>query len=772
MKRMKKLLAVLLTAVMCLSVFAGLGLTANAATIVASGNCGAFGGSLVKYTIDSEGTATISGTGNMQTYYLWSNSPFYEHRSSIRKVVVKEGVTSIGQNAFYFCSRLSSVTIPATVTTIESNAFWSCTMLLTVYYAGTQAQWNKIKIESYGNDSLISAYKYFNWGSVSILKSGQCGDNVTYRLYSDGALFITGTGPIWDFDLDPESSYASPFMNDKRITSVEIGEGVTRVGSFAFFGCSNLGSVIYPSTLKELGAGCYAYRDKIRSASLSDTIETVEDQVYYGCENLESIEISAGVKSIGTGNFNNCPALKEILVDEANRYYANDSYGVLYNKDMTRLIRYPDALEMSVYTIGKAVEQIDNRAFYDSVNLAGVYVDPNNPNYSSDDRGVLFNKDKTVLIRYPAGNNSLTYTIPDGVKSIANGAFYDCRNLVSVVMPDSVEELGFESFSYCHDLVSVSMSSNINELGNDAFENCVSLQTIIVPSGVETIGKNVFFGCFNLSAIGMFYTTTYVDYAAFGKCDNLQAIYYYGTEETLKNLYVNTEDNYNAAFMNAKLYFVEPEHNHTPEVIPGKAPTCAEPGFTDGEKCSVCGEILKEQEPIAQLPHTLVVIKGKAATCTETGLTDGEKCFVCGEILKKQETIPATGHKAETVKGKAATCTEAGLTDGEKCSVCGEILKKQETIDALGHTAPDENGKCTRCGAQITTPPTAGLRGDANLDGKVLANDARLVLRVSAKLEKLEGQGFVNCDLNGDGKLLANEARLILRFSAKLEKKI
>ena len=65
-----------------------------------------------------------------------------------------------------------------------------------------------------------------------------------------------------------------------------------------------------------------------------------------------------------------------------------------------------------------------------------------------------------------------------------------------------------------------------------------------------------------------------------------------------------------------------------------------------------------------------------------------------------------------------------------------------------------------------------GLRGDANLDGKVLANDARLVLRASAKLETLEGQGFINCDLNGDGKLLAGEARKILRYSAKLETEI
>ena len=139
---------------------------------------------------------------------------------------------------------------------------------------------------------------------------------------------------------------------------------------------------------------------------------------------------------------------------------------------------------------------------------------------------------------------------------------------------------------------------------------------------------------------------------------------------------------------------------HTEEVIPGKAATTTEPGLTDGKKCSVCGTILVEQEVIPVIEeheHAAETIEGKAATCTEEGLTDGEKCSICGEILKQQETIPALGHKAETIEGKAATCTEDGLTDGEKCSVCGEILTAQEPITALGHQKETVEGKAPTC---------------------------------------------------------------------------
>jgi len=185
-------------------------------------------------------------------------------------------------------------------------------------------------------------------------------------------------------------------------------------------------------------------------------------------------------------------------------------------------------------------------------------------------------------------------------------------------------------------------------------------------------------------------------------------------------------------------------HDHTEEIIPGKAATCTETGLTEGKKCSVCGEILVAQEEIAALGHTekttveIVdatcteagskkttitceicgetisetieeiaalghteeLIPGKAATCTETGLTEGKKCYVCGEILVAQEEIAALGHTEEVIPGKAATCTETGLTEGKKCSVCGEILVAQEEIAALGHTYDNDfDTTCNVCGA-------------------------------------------------------------------------
>ena len=146
---------------------------------------------------------------------------------------------------------------------------------------------------------------------------------------------------------------------------------------------------------------------------------------------------------------------------------------------------------------------------------------------------------------------------------------------------------------------------------------------------------------------------------------------------------------------------VIPATGHTAVIVAGYAPTCTTDGLTDGEKCSVCGEILVAQEVIPATGHTAVIVAGYAATCTTDGLTDGEKCSVCGEILMAQEVIPATGHTAVVVEGYAATCTTDGLTDGEKCNLCDEIFVAQEVIPATGHAYADE----------ITTQPTCGAEG-------------------------------------------------------------
>ena len=173
-----------------------------------------------------------------------------------------------------------------------------------------------------------------------------------------------------------------------------------------------------------------------------------------------------------------------------------------------------------IYTISENVTTIGESAFCDCPGLKEIIVSEENANYSSLD-GVLFDKDKTVLIQYPPAKSG-NYFIPTNVINIGEGAFLDCTGLTNITIPDRVEYIGDWAFGFCAKLPHATIPNCVKTIGDYAFVLCTGLTSVIIPNSVTNIGESAFRGCTGLTSVIISNNVISIKENAFRGCTNLE----------------------------------------------------------------------------------------------------------------------------------------------------------------------------------------------------------------------------------------------------------
>ena len=321
---MKKKLLVLLAVICLVALLVPMAVSAD--EVVDSGTCG----DNVNWVLTSDGTLTISGTGDMDDYSS-SGSPWYSYSSSIVTVVMDEGVTSIGDYAFEDCDSLTSVTIPDGVTSIGSYAFGDCASLTGVTIPD---------------------------GVTSIASSTFSGcKSLTDITIPDGVASI--------------GNYA--FQNCGSLTSIVIPDGVTRIGYYTFYNCQSLVSVTIPNSVTNIDNCAFFWCTALTDVTIPNNLTTIGISAFAQCHSLTEVTIPDSVTSIDNGAFYGCRSLTGMWVDENNANYCSDEFGVLFTKDKTRLMQAPGAIS-GAYNIPDGVTSIDGNAFYSCRGLTSVTI--------------------------------------------------------------------------------------------------------------------------------------------------------------------------------------------------------------------------------------------------------------------------------------------------------------------------------------------------------------------------------------------------------------
>ncbi len=310
------------------------------------------------------------------------------------------------------------------------------------------------------------------------------------------------------------------------IKTVIIENGVTSIGKEAFFECMNLSNVTIADTVEMIEREAFYSCESLKNITIPNSVKRIRSWALADTE-ITSIDIPASVISLSGDAFWGCWELTAINVDEANKNYSSRD-GVLYNKDGSVLIRWP-AAKSGECEVGSSVQEIENGALVSCGSVTAINVDEANENYSSCD-GVLYNKDGSVLIRCP-GRKSGEYEVPDGVTEISNEAFAGCSSLTDIKIADSVTAIGKSAFRSCSSLVNIELPKDIQTIGSCMFMYCEALTEFVIPNTVTVIKDQAFRQCFNLSSVTVPASVKEIQDEAFSFCTKLSDIYYEGSEE-------------------------------------------------------------------------------------------------------------------------------------------------------------------------------------------------------------------------------------------------
>ena len=369
---------------------------------------------------------------------------------------------------------------------------------------------------------LLSIVSVVDFSAYASVKTGKCGDNVTYSLDTEtGVLTISGTGNMRDYTVKQYNSYIfrNTFLdsNDQYVKKLIIDFGVTSIGEYSFYNCTRLESVTIPDSVTSIGSCAFSGCTSLTSVIIPNSVTSIGWYAFSGCTNLTSITIPDSVTSIGSYAFEDCTSLTSV-------------------------------------TIGNSVTSISESAFKNCTSLTSLTI-----------------PDSVTSIGYSAFKECMSLTsvtIPDSVTSIGDDAFYECRSLESVTIGNNVTNIGSSAFNWCNNLTDITIPDSVTTIGPSAFSNtayyndksnwdkgvlylsnCLidtndDLTDYTIKDGTRIIANNAFYNCTSLTSVTIPDSVTSIGYYAFSGCTNLIRVNYSGTKSQWKAITIGYDNSY------------------------------------------------------------------------------------------------------------------------------------------------------------------------------------------------------------------------------------
>lgn len=494
-----------------------------------SGKCG----NNATFTLTHDGILTIKGTGEINDFTGSASTPWSSYTSGngyyvIKKVVIDNGITHIGNYAFANCYDLSEVSLPTSIKTIGDYAFSSCSSLGSISLGSS--------IIGIGE----RAFQLSGLTSVSIPHGvNGFGDAIFYGCEKLESAFITSYKiPIKAFaectKLAKVTMYSgvasieeSAFEGCSSLKNVSFASTVESIGNRAFYGCSSLESIVFPNKLSSFGTYSFAECSSIDNIVFGDAVKTIPEGMFYNCKSLSNITIGSNTTEIGDYAFVGCKDLRSIFISYKVKNiglyaigyeYKDGEYSLFssfktdiegFTPSVARKYAEENGLEFTNYKTvdtdtGNLTEDIVWR-FRPStgvLNIIGTGAMPDFPEFGMTPWAIYQEYIKQV-------------TVSSGITNIGSSSFEGCYGVEKIDIPGTVQVIGTSAFAGTS-IITAAIPSGVREIANSAFEGCPMLYTVTLPATLTTVGEKAFMGPNSIITVSVPQSVTFIGDKAFG----------------------------------------------------------------------------------------------------------------------------------------------------------------------------------------------------------------------------------------------------------------
>ena len=486
----------------------------------------------------------------------------FEGIQSLKKVTLKEGVTSIGHSAFSDCINLAEINLPSSLETIGEFAFSDCRSLISVDIPAkitaisnyTFYNCRNLQTVVFADNSKLERIGVYAFASCTSLIDLKIPDCIVYvaSLAFDGCdqlLYQYNNGGYFGNDENKFLLFNGILMDSRPdIPLFSVQEGCKIIGPNSFSHCNNLSQILFPSSVMYIEETPFTYCDNLQVIQFlsNSRLETVEYDRFNNITSLQTISFgdNSSLREIKDRAFEGCTNLQSIDFGE--------------NSQLQIIGEYAISGSLTSITIPASVTNIGYGAFSTCHKLTDIYYQGTleqwlsinfADSWSPHNSSVNLHIDNQLITEITISNDlqfrafkgvSLEkVTILEGVTAIDSNSFRNCSNLTEITIPASVTSIGEYAFSDCSNLQKITFAegSQLQSIGNSAFQNCTSLSSITIPAGVTTIDYYAFQGCNSLATVD-FGTNSQLQSIgdfAFGNCTNLTTVNF-GTNSQLQSI--------------------------------------------------------------------------------------------------------------------------------------------------------------------------------------------------------------------------------------------